>query len=65
MNKASTMLSIGSKYQKDGFTLIKSCDITMDMANTVEIKVFMTIVFVYFLNCFFQISNKSYTGNQC
>lgn len=42
MKSASTMLSIGSKYQNDKSTLINSWDMIMDMANMVEIRVFMT-----------------------
>lgn len=42
MKRASTMLKIGSKYQKEGFTLMRACDMTIDIAKTVEIKVLMT-----------------------
>lgn len=43
MKMASTMLKIGSIYQKEESTLIKSCDMIIDMANTVEITVLITI----------------------
>lgn len=36
------MPSTGSRYQNEGLTLIKTCDITMDIANTVETSVLIT-----------------------
>lgn len=53
MNKASTMLNIGSRYQNEGLTLINACDIRMDIANTVEIKVLMTVGQSVQVICFF------------
>lgn len=44
INIANIMLRTGSRYQNEGFTLIKACDITMEMANTVEIKALITIM---------------------
>lgn len=52
------MLNIGSRYQKDGFTLIKACDMMIDTANTVEINVLMTTHSCFGRQCHVGICSK-------
>lgn len=61
MKSASMMLSTGSRYQKERLTLISAWDIMMDMANTVEMRVLMTVGGGQVI-CLFGVGRRSAAG---